>query len=317
VRFVDLDESLEEELLRHLTGSSAIVIGRCATSTEPPRAILDALDVTLVETDATSEVPAQCVAVGDLAAASADLERAIVDSTPAAVALTDLLRRTATCSVPDALVAESLAYSTLLGSPRFARWRASRPVGSDPGPVGPAVLVQRVEDTLHVTLNRPERHNAFGRWMRDAACDALDLALLDDSIELVRVSGSGASFCSGGDLDEFGTQTDLAAAHFIRTTRSVGRRLHDLGPRASVEVHGACVGAGTELPAFAAWVLAREDAWFQLPELAMGLIPGAGGTVSLPRRIGRWRTAWLALTGARIDVKTALAWGLVDDRAEL
>jgi enoyl-CoA hydratase/carnithine racemase len=79
------------------------------------------------------------------------------------------------------------------------------------------------------------------------------------------------------------------------------------------ELQGACVGAGVELPAFAAQVSASEDAFFQLPELAMGLVPGAGGTVSLPRRIGRQRTAWLALSGQRLDAETALAWGLVDE----
>jgi enoyl-CoA hydratase/carnithine racemase len=78
-------------------------------------------------------------------------------------------------------------------------------------------------------------------------------------------------------------------------------------------VHGACVGAGVELPAFAARVVAREDARFWLPELSMGLVPGAGGTVSLPRRIGRQRTAWLALSGAQLDASTALRWGLVDE----
>ena len=78
-------------------------------------------------------------------------------------------------------------------------------------------------------------------------------------------------------------------------------------------VHGACVGAGIELPAFAGRVVASRDAWFALPEVAMGLVPGAGGTVSLPRRIGAQRTAWLALTGRRIDAETALAWGLVDE----
>jgi enoyl-CoA hydratase/carnithine racemase len=58
----------------------------------------------------------------------------------------------------------------------------------------------------------------------------------------------------------------------------------------------------------------REGTRIRLPELAMGLVPGAGGTVSLPRRICRWRTAFLDLSGAPIELSTALAWGLVDAR---
>ncbi|WP_262401328.1 enoyl-CoA hydratase/isomerase family protein [Actinomadura sp. CNU-125] len=75
------------------------------------------------------------------------------------------------------------------------------------------------------------------------------------------------------------------------------------------------MGAGVELPAFAGRVVARPDAVFRLPEIAMGLIPGAGGTVSLPRRIGRHRTLYMALTGEAIGADTALAWGLVDEIA--
>ncbi|HRD62678.1 MAG TPA: enoyl-CoA hydratase/isomerase family protein, partial [Nocardioides sp.] len=75
---------------------------------------------------------------------------------------------------------------------------------------------------------------------------------------------------------------------------------------------GACIGAGIEIPAFAETVVATPDAWFRLPELSMGLVPGAGGTVSIPRRIGRWRTAWLLLTGRDLAAATALEWGLVD-----
>ena len=73
------------------------------------------------------------------------------------------------------------------------------------------------------------------------------------------------------------------------------------------------LGAGSELPAFARRVVAMEDAFFQLPEVAMGLVPGAGGTVSIPRRIGRQRTAYLALSGLRLDAATARRWGLVDE----
>jgi enoyl-CoA hydratase/carnithine racemase len=59
-------------------------------------------------------------------------------------------------------------------------------------------------------------------------------------------------------------------------------------------------------------VVARSDATFLLPEVAMGLVPGAGGTASIPRRIGRHRSAHLALAGRPIDAVTALEWGLVD-----
>ena len=104
--------------------------------------------------------------------------------------------------------------------------------------------------------------------------------------------------------------------HRLRLRRSAGRALAAVADRVVVRVHGACVGAGVELPAFAGRVIARPDATFRLPEVAMGLIPGAGGTVSVPRRIGRQRTAWLALTGTAIDAATAKEWGLVDELTE-
>jgi enoyl-CoA hydratase/carnithine racemase len=148
--------------------------------------------------------------------------------------------------------------------------------------------------------------------LRDALDSALRLALVDDEIELVRLRGNGPGFCSGGDLAEFGVISDVAIAHAIRTTRSIGRLLRQLGDRAEVILHGACIGAGIEFPVFAARVVARPDLTVALPEVSMGLIPGAGGTASLPNRIGRWRTAYLGLTGHRIDADTALAWGLVD-----
>jgi len=173
--------------------------------------------------------------------------------------------------------------------------------------------VQRGAAPLHVTLNRPERHNAFSVEVRDGLYDACLLAVVDDTVERVVLDGAGPSFCSGGDLDEFGQRPDPAQAHLIRLTRSVGRLVAQLADRCEVHLHGACMGAGIELPAFAGRVVARSDARIALPEVPLGLLPGAGGTVSLPRRIGRQRTAWLGLTGATIGAAEALAWGLVDE----
>lgn len=234
----------------------------------------------------------------------------------AATLLAQLLRLGDGLGLHDGLVAESLVYSTLQAGPEFTAWRqANPPRGRAAAGSGPAVLVDRSDDRLVLVLNRPERHNAFSVEMRDALAEALYVAASDASIVEIHLKGAGASFSSGGDLAEFGTLPDPATAHLIRSTRNVPRLLAACAERVHVLVQGACVGAGTELPAFARHVVASADAYFQLPELAMGLVPGAGGTVSLPYRIGRQRTAWLALSGARIDALTALSWGLVDEIA--
>jgi enoyl-CoA hydratase/carnithine racemase len=99
--------------------------------------------------------------------------------------------------------------------------------------------------------------------------------------------------------------------------RSPGWWMHRLSNKLVVYVHGSCIGAGVELPAFAARVVATGHTTFRLPELQMGLIPGAGGTASIARRIGRQRAAWLALTGDAIDARLALEWGLLDDVVEV
>ncbi|MFI0961310.1 enoyl-CoA hydratase/isomerase family protein [Streptomyces sp. NPDC021080] len=241
------------------------------------------------------------------------LTRAIMAAPQAALSLANLLPATARADVFDGLQGESLAYSTLLAGPEFAAWRAATP-RREPGAATEPVTVDRDGSRLEVTLNRPERHNAFGHAVRDGLIEALTMAVLDDSIEHVRLRGAGKSFCSGGDLDEFGTAADPVAAHVTRLGRSAGWMVHRLRERIVAELHGACIGAGIEVPAFAARIEARDNTFFQLPELSMGLIPGAGGTVSLTHRIGRHRTAYLALSGDRIDVATALAWGLVDGR---
>ncbi len=177
----------------------------------------------------------------------------------------------------------------------------------------PPLYVDRQGAVGWLVFNRPEKRNAFSSEMRDAFCEALQIPLCDASIREVMLTGEGPCFCSGGDLDEFGRYPDPATAHAVRSTRSPARLLAACADRMRSQLHGACIGAGIELPAFGARLLAAEDAFFQLPEVGMGLVPGAGGSVSLPRRIGRQRTAWMALSGLRVDAPTALAWGLVDE----
>ena len=151
--------------------------------------------------------------------------------------------------------------------------------------------------------------------MRDGLVAAFGLVAADPTISHVLLCGDGEAFCAGGDLDEFGSFPDPASAHLLRLQQSAGRAIEAVRERVVAHLHGACVGSGIELPAFAATVVAAPSTRISLPEVSLGLVPGAGGTVSLPRRIGRHRTARLVLAGETIDASTALAWGLVDEVA--
>jgi hypothetical protein len=303
--FVDLDD---DRVSGPLEGTIQIGVTRRRVDGRQ-RALAESFACTLTEADTTSRC---AVTVPDIAVAIRQLSAAVDTNPHAAQTLCGLLRVTERLSVVEGLTAESLAYSMLLGSSEFARWRSTHPIREIPDPTRPPVLLAREGNTLTTTLNRPERRNAFGAGLRDGLIEAFDLARLDASIERVVLCGNGPAFCSGGDLDEFGSSSDVAAAHLIRLDRSVALRIEAVRSKVEVLLHGACIGAGIELPSFAARIIADPDTLISLPELAMGLVPGAGGTVGITRRIGRWRTAYLAMTGARLDAATALQWGLVD-----
>jgi Enoyl-CoA hydratase/isomerase len=253
--------------------------------------------------------PGTRAVLGDLsAAASAHPEASLV--------LVQLLRLGTRLTIAEALVAESMAYATLQSGRDHRAWLEGRRRKKSPTvPVSstPPVLIERRDAVATITLNRPEVRNAFSSAMRDALIEALRVVVADPSIHHVTLRGAGPAFCSGGDLREFGTATDPLGAHVIRTARSAGAWISACSDRVTARVHGHCIGAGIELASFAGHVVAAPGTRFALPELSMGLVPGAGGTVSISRRIGSSRTAYLALTGIALDAERALAWGLIDE----
>jgi hypothetical protein len=240
----------------------------------------------------------------------------VVGRHPVAATALVLCLREASASLGRALVAESATYSVLQAGTEFTRWRAERPVREREPEAGPAVRMVRQGDRLELVLNRPHVRNALDRAMRDALLEGFALAAADPSLTEVLWRGEGPSFCSGGDLDEFGSFSNPASAHLLRLATSIGRSIDALGDRLVVVVHGPCAGSGVELPAFASRIVARPDFSAALPEVGLGLIPGAGGTASITRRVGRHRMALLALSGRRITAPTALRWGLVDSVEE-
>lgn len=275
--------------------------------------------VTAAATDAASHpAAAACDVVVGAGGADVDAVLATVAAHPmAATALALLLRGSEQRSADEGLHVESAVYSALQAGPELAAWRAGRPPRQRPGVEGgDPVTLERSGDRLEVTLNRPHVRNAVNREVRDQLTEAFRLVALDPTIAEVHLRGAGPSFCAGGDLDEFGSFPDVASAHLVRLQQSAGRAIHVVAERVTAHLHGACMGSGIELPAFAGTVLAHPSTVLGLPEVSLGLVPGAGGTVSLPRRIGRHRTALLALTGRPVDAGTALSWGLVDALTE-
>jgi enoyl-CoA hydratase/carnithine racemase len=269
---------------------------------------------TLTEQDCDDR---RAVTVPSVSYALAELTERCQRWPQAAAVCDDVLRSIdPTAATRAGVITESLAYSTLQSGPEFARWLAERGPATVPDLPEP-VHADRNGDCLHIRFNRPQRHNAFSTDMRAALLEALDVARLDPSITEVLLTGNGPSFCSGGDLAEFGTFADPASAHLARTRYSPALVLDELtarlGRNCRVEVHGQVLGSGLEMAAYCGWVRAHPDAVLGLPELSLGLIPGAGGTVSITRRIGRWRTAYLVLSGRTIDTATAMRWGLVDE----
>ncbi|MCC4117528.1 enoyl-CoA hydratase/isomerase family protein [Aromatoleum toluclasticum] len=293
---IGADESDEDLLAAWLARQPCPVIGLSVTGAAP--ALLAACDLVLDE-------------LADLAPLAANIRKAPL----AAMTLVQVLRVTQGMPAAQAVAVESLAYATLQAGPEFAAWSRGNPPAPERIVVedGPAVRIERDGSRLGLTLNRPLSRNPMSVEMRDALWEALELVVADESIASVTLLGAGACFSVGGELREFGTAPDPATAHAVRSQRLPAALLLQCADRATAHLHSACIGSGIELPAFAHRLTATRDTFVQLPELRFGLIPGAGGCVSLPRRIGRQRTAWLALSGRRVGAATALAWGLVDE----
>jgi len=303
---------LDAVLTEHVDGATCINFAGEWPSA-PGAGALDALRVLPALTLAIGDAPPSLDDVFDLHVADLDAAEIIAAAfrrAPLAAVSAALLLRHPPPSIAGGLVAESTTYSMLQGGPEFAAWRRTYDTRPATDHDAPRVRLEEHDRATEVVLTRPQRHNAVDVAMRDQLHAALAEARWRDRPVLVR--GDGPSFCSGGDLDEFATFPDPVRAHVVRLTRSLANDFAELSPRLVAAVHGRCLGAGIELPAFAAHVVAASDTAIGLPEQALGLVPGAGGTVSITRRGGRRATLSLLLRDGTITAPEAHRWGLVD-----
>lgn len=283
-----------------------------ASAGTPPEELVMPLCPVIGLGDAAHPLAEQLDAVIEPPVTAEGLARQVLANPRAATVIVQLLRIIPRLPMADGLIAESLAYGLLQGSEEHRVWIAGRPkmlnISSDDG----EIALSREGDSMIVTLDRPGSGNAIDRVMRDQLHEALSLGAIDPQIRQVSLRATGRVFSLGAELGEFGTTTDPATAHAIRTRTLPAHAAVRCAEKLDVHVQGACVGSGLELAAFARRFTAANDSWFHLPELSMGLLPGAGGCVSLTHRIGRQRATLLILSGKRLNVRQALGWGLVD-----
>jgi len=297
---LELDKQIVEQYVSRAEHFPFPLIVLVDARTDPCHALVSAADCVITD-------------VTELGLLQAGIRRAPI----AAMTLIRLSRAIESLSLESALDMESLAFSALQGGCEYSRYLSARkPLRAPVEEAGLPVLLERTNDELTITLNRPAQRNSISMRVRDALVEAFQLAGSDESITRVILNANGKCFSVGGELTEFGTCPDTSTAHLVRTLAMPGRCLARIADRCEAYVHGACIGAGVELPAFAARVLASPNSYFQLPEIGFGLIPGAGGCVSISRRIGRHRFNWMALSGKRINANQALDLGLVDELAD-
>jgi len=178
-------------------------------------------------------------------------------------------------------------------------------------PGQPAVLYEKRRSIAWVTLNRPDRLNAYNVQMRDHLFEVLSAIYDDPDVRAMVLVGAGDSFSTGGDVSEFGQAPSPTAARWIRFRRDVWGRLRSLPVPTVAAEHGFTVGGGMEMALLCDVAIAASDARFCLPETGLGMIPGVAGTQTAGRRL---RFGWaldLCITGRWIDAQQALILGLV------
>jgi len=163
-----------------------------------------------------------------------------------------------------------------------------------------------------VTLDRPEKLNAYDTAMRDDLYAVLGAADDDPAVRVLVLRGAGPAFSTGGDLSEFGTAPSPYVARAVRWQRDVWGRLLSLRAATIAAVHGYAVGGGMEMLLLCDLCIAAADARLALPETGLGMVPGVGGTQTLPRRVGTARALDAVLRGTWLDARAAERLGIVN-----
>jgi len=167
-----------------------------------------------------------------------------------------------------------------------------------------------------VTLNRPDKLNAFTGTMREDLLDALRAAERDDAVRVVVITGAGRAFCAGGDVEYMhGLQQSGDVASFrklLDAGRDVVLQIVSMEKPVIAAINGVAAGAGCNLALACDYRIASEQAKLSESFVRIGLHPDWGGTWLLPRLVGRSRALEILMTGRMVGAAEAVEIGMVD-----
>ena len=174
------------------------------------------------------------------------------------------------------------------------------------------VLLSKSGSVATVTLNRPNVINAFNVQMRDDLYAALEAVRDDSEVKAVLIAGAGdRGFCAGADLTEFGTAPSQTIARQVRWERDLWGLFLSIPKPLVAALHGYIIGSGVEIACLCDIRIAADNVVFRMPESALGMVPAAGGSQTLPRTIGVTASMEMLLTNDVISASRALEIGLV------
>lgn len=175
------------------------------------------------------------------------------------------------------------------------------------------IIYEKTGGRAYITLNRPRFLNVYNMKMRDELYQAARAVTEDEEVKVVIIKGAGEkAFCAGADLTEFLTAPSPIIARQVRWERDLWGILLSIPQPVIAAMHGFVLGSGIEIALTCDFRIASSDARFGLPEVALGIIPAAGATQTLPRTIGRSPALYMLLNGEFLDAQEALKLGLVN-----
>ena len=179
------------------------------------------------------------------------------------------------------------------------------------------LLADEQNGILILTLNRPEVMNAFNFALLHALREQIETVRFRPEVRVLIITGAGQkAFCSGADLKERASLSDIQVREYITTIRNLFTSIEQLSKPVIAAVNGVALGGGTELALASDLRIASLNATMGLTETRLAIIPGGGGTQRLPRLIGRGKAKELIFTGRRVDAQEALQIGLVNKICE-